>query len=186
MGTTLLPADFKDFLRSLNSKEVEYLVIGGYAVGYHGYPRATADIDIWIAINPANAHKVSEAIREFFGYPVEEATPDLFLQENKVARMGVPPFRIEVLTTISGVSFDECYAERIAATGGSSASPPSSSLTFCRLSRRWLGYGHDPRLANTLALVRSKQDAQGRWPLEYDYTDKTWVNFGPKKQPANG
>lgn len=116
MGTTLLPADFKDFLRSLNSKEVEYLVIGGYAVGYHGYPRATADIDIWIAINPANAHKVSEAIREFFGYPVEEATPDLFLQENKVARMGVPPFRIEVLTTISGVSFDECYAERIVDT----------------------------------------------------------------------
>jgi hypothetical protein len=116
MGTTLLPADFKDFLRSLNSKEVEYLVIGGYAVGYHGYPRATADIDIWIAINPANARKVSEAIHEFFGYPVEEATPDLFLQENKVARMGVPPFRIEVLTTISGVSFDECYAERIVDT----------------------------------------------------------------------
>ncbi len=52
------------------------------------------------------------------------------------------------------------------------------------MSRRWLGYGHDPRLANTLALVRSKQDAQGRWPLEYDYTDKTWVNFGPKKQPS--
>ncbi len=79
MGTPLLPADFKDFLRSLNSKEVEYLVIGGYAVGYHGYPRATADIDIWIAINPANARKVSEVIHEFFGYPVEEATPDLFL-----------------------------------------------------------------------------------------------------------
>ena len=51
MGTSLLPSDFKDFLRLLNSKKVEYLLIGGYAVGYYGYSRATADIDIWIAIN---------------------------------------------------------------------------------------------------------------------------------------
>ena len=113
MGTSLLPSDFKDFLRLLNSKQVEYLLIGGYAVGYFGYSRATADIDIWIAINPDNARKVAEAISEFFGFPVEEATPALFLQENKIARMGVPPFRIEVLTTISGVQFEECYADRI-------------------------------------------------------------------------
>jgi hypothetical protein len=112
MGTSLLPADFKDFLKLLNSKQVEYLLIGGYAVGYYGYSRATADIDIWIAINPTNAERVAQAISEFFGYPVEGATSELFLQENKVARMGVPPFRIEVLTSISGVSFEECYADR--------------------------------------------------------------------------
>ena len=112
MGTSLLPPDFKEFLKLLNSKQVEYLLIGGYAVGYYGYSRATADIDIWIAINPANAERVTQAIHEFFGFPVEDATPELFLQENKVARMGVPPFRIEVLTSISGVSFEECYADR--------------------------------------------------------------------------
>lgn len=110
---TRLPPDFKEFLRLLNSAQVEYLLIGGYAVGYYGYPRATADIDIWIAINPRNADKVAGAIREFFGSDVEGATPDLFLQKNKIARMGVPPFRIEILTTISGVTFDDCYAERV-------------------------------------------------------------------------
>jgi hypothetical protein len=113
MATSLLPADFKEFLKLLNSREVEYLLIGGYAVGYYGYPRATADIDIWIAINPANAKKVAAAIREFFNSDVDGATPELFLQENKIARMGVPPFRIEILTTISGVGFQECYAERV-------------------------------------------------------------------------
>lgn len=114
MATSLLPADFKEFLKLLNSRQVEYLLIGGYAVGYYGYPRATADIDIWIAVNPPNAHKIVAVIREFFGADIEAATPELFLQENKIARMGVPPFRIEILTTISGVSFDECYAERVA------------------------------------------------------------------------
>jgi hypothetical protein len=100
----------------LNSKQVEYLLIGGYAVGYYGYARATADMDIWIAINPDNAQKVADVISEFFGFKVQDATPELFLQENKVARMGVPPFRIEVLTTISGVRFAECYAERVVDT----------------------------------------------------------------------
>ena len=114
MATPQLQADFKEFLKLLNSKQVEYLLIGGYAVGYYGYPRATADIDIWIAVNPANANRVAGVIREFFGSEVEGATPELFLQENQIARMGVPPFRIEILTTISGVGFDECYAERVA------------------------------------------------------------------------
>ncbi len=113
MGTSLLPSDFKDFLRLLNSKQVEYLLIGGYAVGYYGFPRATADIDIWVAINQTNAGKVTEVIQEFFGFNVNGVSPETFLQENKVLRMGVPPFRIEVLTTIDGVDFETCYAERV-------------------------------------------------------------------------
>jgi hypothetical protein len=79
MATSLLPADFKEFLKLLNSQQVEYLLIGGYAVGYYGYPRATADIDIWIATNPPNARKVADVIREFFGSDVQGATPELFL-----------------------------------------------------------------------------------------------------------
>ena len=115
MGTSLLPPDFKDFLKLLNSKQVEYLLIGGYAVGYHGYSRATADMDIWIAIHPSNAEKMVDVIREF-GFAAEGLSAELFLKENNVIRMGVPPFRIEVLTTISGVSFEECYKERTADT----------------------------------------------------------------------
>lgn len=112
MAISLLPTDFKDFLKLLNSKQVEYLLVGGYAVGYHGYPRATADMDIWIAIHPRNAGKVVEVIREF-GFAVEGLSEELFLKESNVVRMGVPPLRIEVLTTISGVSFEECYRERV-------------------------------------------------------------------------
>lgn len=109
MGTIRLPPDFKEFLKLLNSNRVEYLIIGGYAVGYYGYPRPTGDMDIWIARTPANAQRVVEALREFgFTCPTE-----LLLEQKKVVRMGVPPFRLEILTTISGVDFPACYAERL-------------------------------------------------------------------------
>lgn len=111
MATILLPHDFSEFLRLLTSKHVEYLVIGGYAVAHHGYVRATADMDIWIALHPANAERAAEAIREF-GFDVPELTTDLLLQPRKIIRMGNPPFRIEVLTAISGVAFAECFARR--------------------------------------------------------------------------
>lgn len=112
MGTSLLPPDFKDFLKLINSKQVEYLLVGGYAVSYYGYSRATADIDIWIAIHPRNAEKMVELIREF-GFAVEGLSTELFLKENNIIRMGLPPFRIEVLTNISGVNFEECYKGRM-------------------------------------------------------------------------
>ncbi|MCX6034774.1 MAG: hypothetical protein NTV38_07335 [Chloroflexi bacterium] len=107
-----LPLDFKEFLKLLNEKDVRYLLIGGYAVGYHGYPRATNDLDIWIAVHPENAERVVQALREF-GFALPELTPDLFLQENKIVRMGNPPMRLEITTGISGVEFDECYASCI-------------------------------------------------------------------------
>jgi hypothetical protein len=81
-------------------------------VAYHGYPRATGDMDIWIAIAPENAEKVVEVLRKF-GFNVPELSAEIFLQENRVIRMGVPPLRLEILTTISGVSFYECFAEKI-------------------------------------------------------------------------
>lgn len=109
---TRLPPDFKEFLRLLNAHHVEYLLIGGYAVGYHGYPRATVDMDVWVALNPANAEKIV-AVLEEFGFQSPELTTELFLREKRIIRMGVPPLRIEVTTGIDGVEFDECYAERI-------------------------------------------------------------------------
>ena len=107
-----LPSDFKEFLKLLNSYEVEYLLVGGYAVGYYGYPRATGDLDIWIAVHPDNAGKLMRVLGDF-GFGTVGISEALFLQENKVIRMGNPPIRIEILTSISGVEFPECYAQRV-------------------------------------------------------------------------
>jgi hypothetical protein len=108
-----LPADFKEFLRLLTSYQVEYLLVGGYAVGYYGYPRATGDMDIWVALAPQNAQRLVQVLQDF-GFGSAGLAEDTFLAENKIIRMGNPPFRIEILTSISGVEFHECYAHRIA------------------------------------------------------------------------
>ena len=110
-----LPNDFKEFLRLLRAHGVEYLLIGGWAVGYHGYPRSTNDLDVWIAIAPDNAARVVRTLREF-GFDVPELSTELFLQNDQIVRMGVEPVRIEVMTSISGVEFDECYRERLETT----------------------------------------------------------------------
>jgi len=112
MASINLPPDFKDFLRLLNEHKVEYLLIGGYAVAFHGYPRATADMDIWIAVHPRNADKVIAALKEF-GLDVPGLSPALFLKEGQIVRMGMPPVRIEIATSISGVKFEECYLKRV-------------------------------------------------------------------------
>jgi hypothetical protein len=111
MATINLPPDFREFLRLLNAHQVEYLLVGGYAVAYHGYPRATADMDIWIAVHPRNAEKVVAALKEF-GFDLPGLSPDLFLKKNQIIRMGMPPVRIEIATGISGVNFEECFAAR--------------------------------------------------------------------------
>src|SRR6202042_1502664 len=77
MATIQLPPDFKEFLRLLNSNDVEYLIIDGNAVNYHGYSRATADLDVWIAVDATNADRVARVLREF-GFPETEAST--FLQ----------------------------------------------------------------------------------------------------------
>ncbi|MDI6775661.1 MAG: hypothetical protein QMD03_00225 [Syntrophales bacterium] len=86
-------------------------MIGGYAVGYYGYPRATGDMDIWIAVSELNARKMAQVLRDF-GMPEREAIKDLFIEKDKIIRMGIPPIRIEVITGASGVNFDECYLRR--------------------------------------------------------------------------
>lgn len=107
-----LPLDFKEFLKLLNENEVRYLLIGGYAVGYHGYPRATNNMDVWIAVHPENADRMVAVLREF-GFILPELTPELFLQADKIVRMGGTPMRLEISTGISGVDFEECFASRI-------------------------------------------------------------------------
>ena len=106
-----LPADFKDFLRLLNSAEVEYLLVGGYAVGHYGYPRATGDMDIWVAASASNAEKVAEVLRKF-GFSAATVKPEMFSKPDQIVRMGVPPVCIDVITSATGVDFTDCYARR--------------------------------------------------------------------------
>jgi predicted nucleotidyltransferase len=114
MAKIELHPDFRDFLKLLNSQGVEYLLVGGYAVGYHGYPRSTGDMDIWIAVDETNAEKTAGALREF-GMPENEVDKNLFLGKDHIIRMGVPPVRIEVITGASGVNFRDCYLKKTVA-----------------------------------------------------------------------
>ena len=112
MATIRLPRDFREFLSLLAAHEVRFLLVGGYAVGYHGYPRATAAMDTWVSRTEDNARKLM-AVLEEFGF--EDVAPVIraVTRADQVIRMGVPPLRIELVTSISGVDFDACYADRI-------------------------------------------------------------------------
>ncbi|MCX7598707.1 MAG: nucleotidyltransferase [Armatimonadetes bacterium] len=112
MATTRLPPDFREFLRLLTANGVKYLVVGGYAVSYHGYARATAHMDIWVAADQANAEKLVVALKEF-GFDVPELSPDLFPQPDMVIRLGEPPLRIELLTDLPGLTFEVAFPRRV-------------------------------------------------------------------------
>ena len=114
MAPPLLPPDFRELLRLLNAHSAEYLLIGGYAVTYHGYPRPTGDMDLWVALSPANTAKVIAALRDY-GFGSDAVSPDLFATEGRIVRIGVPPLRVEILSTISGVSFADCFPKRVLA-----------------------------------------------------------------------
>ena len=108
---TLTP-DFREFIALLNAHEVRCLVVGGYAVGLHGHPRYTKDIDIWIERTPSNAEHLMEALAEF-GFEDIGLTKDDFLTPDQVVQLGRPPNRIDLLTSLSGVSFADCYENRV-------------------------------------------------------------------------
>lgn len=112
MEEPVLTADFKDFLKLLNAHEVQYLLIGGYAVAYYGYPRATDDLDIWVPLDEATAERLTAVLKEF-GFNTSEVTPSLFLRQRTIVRMGMPPFRIEISNFIHGVEFHGCFQRKM-------------------------------------------------------------------------
>ncbi len=106
-----MSADFVDFLRLLTVRKVDYLIIGGFAVGHYGYVRNTGDFDIWVRQTDQNVERVADALEEFGYAPREKSLP--FLKESgKILRMGMPPFRLEVSTAIDGVDFDTCFPRK--------------------------------------------------------------------------
>lgn len=107
-----LPKDFRELFELLNANDVKYLLIGGYAVGYYGYPRATNDIDVFVADDHANSRNLVKALSEF-GFSGENLSEELFTQKKSIIEMGVEPMMIQIMNFASGISFDEAYARRV-------------------------------------------------------------------------
>ena len=112
-----IPRDFRDFIALLNEKRVRYVVVGGYAVAFHGHPRTTGDLDVFMELSLKNA-KLMLSVFEAFGFNTEGTAPEFFMDRGQVVRLGREPLKLEILNDISGVSFAECWAHRVKAPLG--------------------------------------------------------------------
>ena len=109
--------DFKDLLAALSAAEVRFLIVGGYAVTYHGHPRFTKDLDVWVDRDGDSPQRVYSAL-ESFGAPLADVTEADFANPDVVYQVGVPPNRVDVLTSVSGVAFAQAWEQRVASTYG--------------------------------------------------------------------
>jgi len=139
----------------LGAHGARFLLVGGYAVNYYGYVRATGDMDVWVEPSEGNAEKVVAAVREF-GFDVPELSPDLFVDPDAVVRMGERPFRIELMTSISGVAFDECYGERLVERLGDTEIP-FISLHHLKANKRAAGRPKDRADVHELSTPRRRR-----------------------------
>src|SRR5690606_17269630 len=103
--------DFREFVELLIKNKVEYLIVGGYAVGIHGHPRYTGDLDIWLNPTTENAEKILKCVNDF-GFSSFKLSIADFTKEGSVIQLGYPPLRIDLLTTIDGVTFDTCFKNK--------------------------------------------------------------------------
>jgi len=110
----VLNRDFREFLTLLNLNNVQYLVVGGYAVAFHGYPRYTKDLDLWISTDIENAKGMLKVLNDF-GFSSLKITEDDFIKMNRIIQLGYPPNRIDIITSADGLEFQECYKARIQA-----------------------------------------------------------------------
>jgi hypothetical protein len=108
----VLNKDFREFIELLNANKVKYLIVGGYAVGFHGYPRYTKDLDVWVMISPDNAELIINSLNQF-GFRSSNLQKDDFLRPGEFIQLGNPPNRIDIITTCDGVEFDDCYNNKI-------------------------------------------------------------------------
>jgi len=115
MAKRKLTPEFKEFLECLNHAEVEYLLVGGFAVNHYGYHRSTEDIDFWIAVSDENYDRLLTAIREFFGEDLKGLDKN-FLRNNEALFLGGVPNKIEVFKNCSGINFGDAFARRVETT----------------------------------------------------------------------
>jgi hypothetical protein len=126
--------DFREFIQSLNDNRVRYLVIGGYAVALYGYPRYTKDLDIWIEPNSENVANLLNALKQF-GFGSLNLQISDFIMPDQVIQLGYPPNRIDLITTPSGVIFDDCFASKTVTVQGGNEDwlfqPLKSAICLC-------------------------------------------------------
>ena len=133
--------DFKDLLSEFNARGVEYLVVGAYALAAHGHVRATGDLDIWVRPAPINAKRVIAALAAF-GAPLQDLTEDDLSRAGVVFQIGVAPVRIDVLTGIDGVAFDEAWQERFTTRYADQTVPVLSARQLI-INKRAVGRAQD-------------------------------------------
>ncbi|MFY8158728.1 MAG: DUF6036 family nucleotidyltransferase [Ilumatobacteraceae bacterium] len=107
-----LDKDFNEFVELFLEHNVRFLIVGGYALAAHGLPRATGDLDAWVWINPENAQNIMRALNAF-GFQNLSLTESDFSKEDSIIQLGYPPFRIDILTSIDGVAFDQAWEKKV-------------------------------------------------------------------------
>lgn len=110
--------DFVEFIECCAAREVKFLIVGGYALAAHGHPRATKDLDLWVLISEDNSERLVAALEDF-GMGSVGLEPTDFLEPEIVVQLGYPPYRIDLITSASGVSFDSCWDRRLTIAVGS-------------------------------------------------------------------
>ena len=108
----VLNQDFSEFIKLLNFHNVQYLIVDGYAVAFHGYPRYTKDLDIWISTDIENAGSMISVLKDF-GFGSLKISKDDFTKPERIRQLGCPPNRIDIITTAEGLVFRDCYPSRI-------------------------------------------------------------------------
>ena len=151
----MLNPDFKDMLSCLGDEKVDFIVVGAYALAAHGFPRATGDIDIWVRSDAENARKLMRALAKF-GAPLSDISENDFTVPDMVLQLGVEPSRIDLLTGIDGVAFDEAWEEKLC-------------ITIDQLEIYVLSRGH--LIRNKLAAGRDKDQVDIVW-LEQNQDEK--------------
>jgi hypothetical protein len=135
--------DFKELLRLFNNHNVEYIIVGGYALAHHGVPRYTGDIDLYVKPDKINAQKIIRALKDF-GFGSIGLTETDFMSPLRVIQLGVPPVRIDIITSVTGVTWDEAFSGR-------------SMGKYDDLTVYYLG--RDQLITNKKALIRKKDQA---------------------------
>ena len=144
--------DFLDLLSALQGADVRFMIVGAYAVGVHARPRATKDLDVWIEASVENARKVVLALK-VFGAPLDEVGEGDFARAGTGFMMGIPPHRIDILTQISGVSFEAAWENRFVAAVGPRLRCPFIGLADLIRNKRAAGRDQDLVDADVLESV---------------------------------
>lgn len=153
--------DFKELLSVLNGEQAEYLVVGGYAVGIHAQPRATKDLDILIGSDPANAVAVWRALARF-GAPMQDMSPGDLIQPGMFFQMGREPVRVDILSEIAGIDFNEAWSRRLIQTVDADTGLQAPFISVDDLIAAKLAAGRPQDLADVHAMQKARSSTQGR------------------------